>query len=114
MKVMMFVKTTPELEAGMPFVDEPHVAMNMINDELVKAGIRLDVGGLRPSKMGARIDFNGNKVTVTDGPFAESKDIVAGFWVWEVRSMEEAITWAKRCPYPEHSAGVLEVRPFWE
>lgn len=121
MKVLVMVKTTPEVEAGVKQqVDEKAAmaAMDKYNDELVNAGVRLAVGGLQPSSKGARIDFagafNANKASVIDGPFTESKEIVAGFWIWQVRSMEEAIAWAKRCPFPDGYCHALELRPIHE
>ncbi|HEX2635576.1 MAG TPA: YciI family protein, partial [Gemmatimonadales bacterium] len=82
--------------------------------ELVKAGIMLSGDGLRPSKFGKRIHFSGTERSVTDGPFAETKELVAGYWVWQVRSMDEAVEWAKRCPNPMPGPSDLEIRPFWE
>lgn len=117
MKVMVFVKATPDTEAGFKNTEADRAAMaemDKFNDELVKAGIRLDVGGLKPSSKGARVNFNGKKTSVTDGPFAEAKELVAGFWIWQVRSLDEAIEWAKRCPNPTAPNGVIEIRPFYE
>jgi len=116
MKVLVFVKAPPETEAGEMYKDAEQEraardAMSNYNDELVKAGVRLAVGGLQPSSNGARINFNGDKVSVTDGPFTEAKELVIGFWIWQVRSMEEAIEWAKRCPCPLGDVGALELRP---
>jgi hypothetical protein len=88
--------------------------MGKFNEELIKAGIMLAGDGLDPSKFGKRIHFNGTKRSVTDGPFAETKELVAGFWIWQVRSMEEAIEWAKRCPNPMPGPSDLEIRPIWE
>jgi hypothetical protein len=88
--------------------------MGKYNEELVKAGVMLAGEGLHPSSKGARIDFAGGKRAVTDGPFAETKELVAGFWLWQVRSMDEAIEWAKRCPDPMDEGGVLELRPVFE
>jgi hypothetical protein len=89
-------------------------AMEKYNEELVKAGIMLAGDGLKPSKFGKRIHFNGAKRSVTDGPFAETKELVAGYWIWQVRSMEEAVEWAKRCPNPMPGPSDLEIRPLWE
>ena len=117
MKVMVFVKTVPEIQAGVKRnVDEQaaRAAMDAYNDELVKAGIRLDVAGLTPISKGARISFSGEKAIVIDGPFTESKELVAGFWIWQVRSLQEAIEWAKRCPLPDAVANAIELRPFNE
>ena len=103
MRVMVIVKATKESEAeDNPFevegAAEMFEAMGKYNEELVKAGIMLAGDGLKPSKFGKRVHFNGTKRSVTDGPFAETKELVAGFWIWQVRSMDEAIEWAKRCP----------------
>jgi hypothetical protein len=88
--------------------------MGRFNEELIKAGIMLVAYGLKPSKFGKRIHFNGTKRSVTDGPFAETKELVAGFWIWQVRSMEEAVESAKRCPNPMPGPSDLEIRPTWE
>lgn len=121
MKVMVMVKTTPKVEAGVKQpVDEraARTAMDKFNDELVNAGVRLAVGGLQPSSKGARIEFTGNinnpNASVTDGPFTEAKELVAGFWIWQVRSMDEAIAWARRCPLPDGTCHALELRPIHE
>jgi hypothetical protein len=115
MKVMVFVKVTAETEAGVLETEQEAAAMDKFNEELNKAGIVLEIGGLLPSSKSARIHFTGKfdnkKVSVIDGPFTETKELVAGFWIWQVRSMEEAIEWAKRCPTPTGSDGVLELRP---
>ena len=119
MKVMVFVKATPNSEAGLLPSDEAtqkmFTEMGKFNEELAKAGIIKDADGLRPSSAGKRIKFTGGHTTVIDGPFAESKELVAGFWIWEVKSVEEAVEWAKRCPNPmPGEEGVLEIRPFYE
>jgi len=88
--------------------------MGKYNEELVKAGIMLDGQGLHPSSKGARIKFSGPKRTVVDGPFTETKELIAGYWIWQVRSMDEAIEWAKRCPNPTGAESVLEIRPIFE
>jgi hypothetical protein len=88
--------------------------MGKYNEELVKAGIVLAADGLKPSKFGKRVHFDGTKRSVTDGPFAETKELVAGFWIWQVRSMDEALEWAKRCPNPMPGPSDLEIRPIWE
>jgi hypothetical protein len=93
---------------------EMFAAMGKYNEELVKAGIMLAGDGLKPSKFGKRIHFSGAKRSVTDGPFAETKELVAGYWIWQVRSMEEAVEWAKRCPNPMPGPSDLELRPLWE
>jgi hypothetical protein len=105
MRVMVIVKATKEAEAQntpleMEGAAEMFEAMEKFNEELAKAGIMLAGDGLKPSKFGKRIHFSGAKRSVTDGPFAETKELVAGYWVWQVRSMEEAVEWAKRCPNP--------------
>jgi hypothetical protein len=119
MRVMVIVKATKESEAEsnplqMEGAEEMFAQMGKFNEELIKAGIMLAADGLKPSKFGKRIHFNGTKRSVTDGPFAETKELVAGFWIWQVRSMEEAVEWAKRCPNPMPGPSVLEIRPIWE
>jgi hypothetical protein len=89
-------------------------AMGKYNEELVKAGIMLAGDGLKPSKFGKRIHFNGAQRSVTDGPFAETKELVAGYWIWQVRSLEEAVEWARRCPNPMPGPSDIEIRPLWE
>jgi hypothetical protein len=111
---MVFVKGNEDTEAGTPPDTEMLNEMGKFNEELVKAGIMLDGEGLHPSSKGARIVFSGDDRTVVDGPFAESKELVAGYWVWQVRDMDEAIEWAKRCPNPTGADGVLELRPVFE
>ena len=119
MRVMVIVKATTDSEtANNPFetpgAAEMFEAMGKYNEELIQAGIMLAGDGLRPSKFGKRIHFNGSKRAVTDGPFSETKELIAGFWIWQVRSMEEAVEWAKRCPNPMPGPSDLEIRPFWE
>ena len=115
MRVMVIVKATKNSEAGVMPSEADFAAMGKYNEELVKAGIMLDGDGLQPSSKGKRIKFSGNKRTVVDGPFTETKELVAGFWVWQVRSMEEAVEWARRCPDPMPGEdGELEIRPFYE
>ena len=119
MRVMVIVKATKDSEnEPIPFDMAAHAemfaAMGKFNDELIKAGIMLAGDGLKPSRVGKRVHFDGAKRTVTDGPFAETKELVAGYWVWQVRSMEEAVEWAKRCPNPMRGPSDLEIRPFWE
>ena len=119
MRVMVIVKATKESEAeSNPLeaegAEEMFEAMGKFNEELIKAGIMLAGDGLRPSKFGKRVHFHGAKRTVTDGPFAESKELVAGFWIWQVRSMDEAMEWVKRCPNPMAGPSDIEVRPLWE
>jgi hypothetical protein len=115
MKVLVFVKATPNSEKGLPPTEDMQqlfADMGRFNEELVKAGIMGDADGLKPSSFGKRIVFNGNHVSVVDGPFAESKELVAGYWIWNVKSVEEAVEWAKRCPNPmPGEEGVIEIRP---
>jgi hypothetical protein len=117
MKVLVFVKATPNSEKGLVPSDEKLsrmlADMGKFNDQLIKAGILKDGDGLKPSSAGKRIKFSDNGATlVVDGPFAETKELVAGYWVWDVESMEEAVDWARRCPNPmPGEEGVLEVRP---
>lgn len=115
MRFMVMVKATAESEAGvMP--DEKLLAdMGRFNEELVRAGIMLAADGLKPSSKGARVVFDGARRRVVDGPFTETKELVAGFWIWQVKSMDEAIEWVKRCPNPfTHGESTIEVRPFYE
>lgn len=119
MKVMVFVKATPNSEAGLLPSDEAtqkmFTEMGKFNEALAKAGIIQAADGLRPSSAGKRVKFTEGHAVVIDGPFAESKELVAGFWIWEVKSMAEAVEWAKRCPNPmPGEEGVLEIRPFYE
>ena len=119
MRVMVLVKATKESEAtSHPFemegAEDMFEQMGRFNEELIKAGIMLAGDGLKPSKFGKRIHISGAKRSVTDGPFTETKELVAGYWVWQVRSMEEAVEWAKRCPNPMPGPSDLEIRPLWE
>ena len=114
MRVMVMVKATKESEAGQMPSQELLTEMGKFNEELVKAGVMLAGEGLHPSSKGARVRFSGDKRTVTDGPFTETKELVAGYWLWQVRSMDEAIEWAKRCPNPMEQGGELEIRPVFE
>jgi hypothetical protein len=114
MRVMVIVKANEETEAGTPPDTAMLEEMGRYNEELVKAGIMLDGEGLQPSSKGARIQFSGDDRTVVDGPFAETKELIAGYWVWQVRDMDEAIEWAKRCPNPTGAESVLELRPVAE
>jgi hypothetical protein len=114
MRVMVMVKATPESEAGEMPSTELLEAMTKYNEELAKAGIMLAGEGLHPSTKGARVQFKGSERRVVDGPFTETKELIAGFWLWEVRSMDEAIEWAKRCPNPMEGESELEVRPVFE
>lgn len=114
MRVMVMVKATSESEAGeMPdaaLLD----AMGRFNEELVKAGVMLAGEGLHPSAKGKRVRFSGKDRSVVDGPFAETKELVAGYWLWQVRSMDEAVAWVRRCPNPMASDSEIEIRPVFE
>ena len=114
MRVVVFVKANQDTEAGVMPSEQLLAEMGKYNEELVKAGIMLDGQGLHPSSKGARIKFSGPKRTVVDGPFTETKELIAGYWIWQVRSMDEAIEWAKRCPNPTGAVSVLEIRPIFE
>ena len=120
MRVMVIVKANEESEnEGMPSEwSKEQLAMleemGKFNEELIKAGILIAGDGLKPSRYGKRVHFSWTKRTVTDGPFAEAKELVAGFWVWQVRSMEEALEWVKRCPNPMSGPSDIEIRPFHE
>ncbi|HVX89431.1 MAG TPA: YciI family protein [Gemmatimonadales bacterium] len=119
MRVMVIVKATVDSENEGDKIDmvknaEMFEQMGRFNEELIKAGILLAGDGLKPSRFGKRVHFDGAKRNVTDGPFAETKELVAGFWLWQVRSMEEAVEWAKRCPNPMPGPSDLEIRPLWE
>jgi hypothetical protein len=114
MRVMVIVKATPESEAGQMPTMELIAAMGKYNEELVKAGIMQGGDGLKPSSAGVRVRFAGKDRTVVDGPFAETKELIAGYWLWQVQSMDEAIEWVKRCPNPMTSDSDIEIRPFFE
>ena len=114
MRVMVMVKATAESEAGVMPDEALMTAMGRFNEELVKAGVMLAGEGLHPTSRGARVLFDGPTRTVVDGPFAETKELVAGFWLWQVRSMDEAIEWARRCPNPHNGPSQLELRPVFE
>jgi hypothetical protein len=111
---MVLVKANEDTEGGAPPDTEMLEQMGAYNDELVKAGIMLAGEGLLPSSRGARVQFSGEERSVVDGPFAETKELLAGFWLWEVRDLDEAIEWAKRCPNPTGEESVLELRPVYE
>ena len=113
MKVMVFVKATRGSEAGEMPSQELMEAMMAYNGELVKAGIMLGGDGLKPSSEGVRVRFSGKERSVTDGPFAETGELVAGYWLWEVESMQEAIDWVKRCPNPMNEDSDIEIRPLF-
>ena len=114
MKVMVIVKANADTEAGVMPSEQELVAMSRFNELLVKAGVMLAGEGLHPSARGARIAFDGPSRRVVDGPFAETRELVAGFWLWQVRSLDEAIEWAKRCPNPMPGPSELEIRPLYE
>jgi hypothetical protein len=114
MRVMVLVKASAETEAGVLPTEQELAEMGAYNEALVNAGIMVDGDGLTPSSRGVRIHFSGDKRSVTDGPFAETKELLAGFWIWKVDSMDEAVEWAKRCPNPTGEESVLEIRPFFE
>lgn len=114
MKVMVLVKATQDSEAGALPAPELLDAMGRFNQELLKAGILLAAEGLKPSAQGKRVHFSGAARTVTDGPFAEAKELVAGFWLWQVRSIEEAVEWVRRCPNPMPVDSDIEIRPVFE
>jgi hypothetical protein len=114
MKVMVFVKATRGSEAGEMPTEELITEMMAYNEQLVKAGIMLGGDGLKPSSEGVRVHFAGKDRTVIDGPFVETKELVAGYWLWEVGSMQEAIDWVKRCPNPMYEDSDVEIRPVFE
>ena len=114
MRVMVMVKATGDSEAGAMPSEELLTAMGAFNEELVKAGVRLAGEGLHPSAKGKRVRFSGRQRIVIDGPFAETKELVAGFWLWQVKSMEEAIEWVRRCPNPMPTDSEIEIRPVFE
>ena len=115
MRVMVIVKATKMSESGTMPSEDLLTEMGKFNEELVKAGVMLAGDGLKPSKEGKRVRFAGGKTSVIDGPFAETKELIAGFWIWQVKSMDEAIAWARRCPDPMPGEdSELEIRPFYE
>jgi hypothetical protein len=114
MRFMILVKATDESEAGEMPSQEMLEQMQKYNEELVKAGVLLAGEGLHPSSKGARVKFSGDKRTVVDGPFTETKELVAGFWLWDVKSKEEAIEWVKRCPNPMEGESEIEIRQVFE
>jgi len=111
---MVIVKANEDTEAGVMPSEQMLREMGAYNEQLVKAGIMLAGDGLQASSKGARIVFSGKKRTVVDGPFAETKELIAGFWIWQVKSFQEAVEWAKRCPNPTGEESVLELRPVFE
>jgi hypothetical protein len=114
MRFMILVKANKDSEAGIMPSEQLLAEMGKFNEELVKAGIMLAGEGLHPSSSGVRVRFNGDKRTVIDGPFAETKELVAGFWIWQCRSKEEAIEWVKRCPNPMPGESEIEIRQVFE
>lgn len=114
MRVMVFVKATKESEEGVMPGTELLEAMGKFNEELVKAGIMVGGDGLKPSSQGKRVAFDGPGRTVIDGPFAETRELVAGYWMWEVKDMAEAVEWVKRCPNPMNGPSEIEIRPVFE
>jgi hypothetical protein len=114
MRFMVIVKANKDSEAGIMPSEELLTAMMKYNEELVKAGIMLAGDGLHPSSKGARIRFSGEKRSVIDGPFAETKELIAGFWIWQVRSLDEAIEWVKRCPNPMEGESEIEIRQIFD
>ena len=114
MRVMVLVKATDDSEKGILPKTEMFEAMGRFNDELRNAGILRDADGLKPSSQGKRIAFDGPRRTVIDGPFTETGELVAGFWLWEVKDMDEAVAWVKRCPNPMPGPSEIEIRPLYE
>lgn len=117
MRVMVFVKATEESEQGLfpePEMSEMLVAMGKFNQALAEAGVLLSGDGLKPSSAGKRVAFDGASRTVIDGPFAETRELVAGYWIWEVKDMDEAVAWVKRCPNPMPGPSEIEIRPFYD
>jgi hypothetical protein len=114
MRFMVIVKATKESEAGVMPSEQLLTEMGNFNEELVKAGVMLAGDGLHPSSKGARVRFSGDKRTVIDGPFAETKELIAGFWIWKCNSLAEAIEWVKRCPNPMNEESDIEIRQIFE
>src|SRR5499427_1502741 len=114
MRVMVIVKATKNSEAGVMPSEKLFAEMGKFNEALVKAGIMLAADGLHPSSKGKRVRFSGEKRTVLDGPFAETKELIAGYWIWQVKSMDEAVEWVRRCPSPHNQDGEVEIRPVCE
>ena len=114
MRVMVIVKASKDSEAGIMPSQKLLEDMGKYNEQLVKAGIMLAGDGLKPSSKGKRVKFSGDKRSVVDGPFAETKELIAGFWIWQVRSMEEAVEWVRRCPNPMEGESEIEIRPVFE
>ena len=114
MRVMVFVKATEDSENGILPTAEALEAMGRFNQELADAGILCSGDGLKPSSQGKRVAFDGPDRTVINGPFAETRELVAGFWLWEVKNMDEAVAWVKRCPNPMPGPSEIEIRPLYE
>jgi hypothetical protein len=114
MRVMVIIKASKESVAGVMPSEQLLAEMGNFNEELVKAGVMLAGEGLHPSDKGVRVHFSGSQRTVTDGPFTETKELIAGFWIWKVASMQEAIEWARRCPNPMEGESEIEIRPIIE
>ena len=114
MRVMVLVKATADSEAGAPPTPQLLAEMGAFNEQLIRAGVMLAGDGLKASSFGARVHFSGPTRTVVDGPFAETKELVAGFWIWQVKSMEEAVEWVRRCPNPMPGDSTIEIRPVFE
>jgi hypothetical protein len=114
MKVMVIVKASKNSEAGALPSQQLLAEMGQFNEELVKAGVLLAAEGLHPSSKGKRVRFSGQHRTVLDGPFAETKELIAGYWLWKVKSLEEAVAWVQRCPNPHNEDGEIEIRPVFD
>ena len=114
MRVMVMVKATADSEAGILPAIEMFEAMDKFNEQLVEAGIMLAGEGLKPTSQAKRVAFDGDSRRVSDGPFADTREIVAGYWLWEVKNMEEAVEWVKRCPNPMPGPSDIDIRPFYE
>jgi hypothetical protein len=114
MRVLVIVKATKESEAGVMPSEQLLTEMGQFNEELVKAGVMQAGEGLHPSSKGVRVSFSGKSRSVVNGPFSATSELVAGFWIWKVKSMDDAIEWAKRCPNPSGDSGELEIRPIFE
>ena len=114
MRVMVMIKANEDSEAGVMPSEQLLTEMGAFNEELVKAGVMLDGDGLKPSSEGVRVRFSGSERTVIDGPFVETKELIAGYWIWQVESLDEAIEWVKRCPNPMGGESEIEIRTFVE
>lgn len=114
MRVMVFVKATEDSETGVLPTAEAFAAMDKYNEDLARAGVMLAGAGLKPTAQAKRIAFDGPGRTIVDGPFAQTRELVAGFWIWEVEDMDDAVAWAKRCPNPMPGPSEIEIRPFYE